>query len=338
MKIMIQNVNSSQLHKRYFLLILVFFFYTFCFAQPTHRELVLAGEDSLAQQYSAEKTSPELHFFTPHTGKVISAIYSPDGKYIASVSETLVKIWDVSKRKEIRTFSCAANYLGRKVIDWSPDSRCVYISSKYGTISKMNIKTGKEVYSIDIGIEKPNCIDVSKNDEYLLISGYKGVQLWSLKENVEVFKNSASTISSAFFSNNGKYFAFGNDKALEIYNTETRKKLYSFEDFPSTVEYISWSNDSTYIVASNGFYSDYYLKTVNAVINLYYIEDGEKRQIYHYENIETGDYNYVDSLCCSPDGASGVDMLARDRTGACRHGFRNDLETARRALRRLLSG
>lgn len=299
MKIMIQNVNSSQLHKRYFLLILVFFFYTFCFAQPTQRELVLAGEDSLAQQYSAEKTSPELHFFTPHTGGVISAIYSPDGKYIASVSETLVKIWDVSKRKEIRTFSCVARILGRKVIDWSPDSRCVYISSKYGTISKMNIETGKEVYSIDIGIKEPNCIDVSKNDEYLLISGYEGVQLWSLKENVEVFKNSASTISSACFSNNGKYFAFGNDKALEIYNTETRKKLYNFEDFPSTVEYISWSNDSTYIVASNGFDS---LEIFNPVINLYYIEDGKKGRFIPPESIETGDSTYVDSLCCSPDG------------------------------------
>ncbi len=75
-----------------------------------------------------------------HSDWVLSVVYSPDGRYLASGSRQTIKIWQVATGKVLRTLTGHSDWVWSVV--YSPDGRYL-ASGSYQTIKIWEVATGK---------------------------------------------------------------------------------------------------------------------------------------------------------------------------------------------------
>ena len=160
-----------------------------------------------------------------HKREVIKAVYSDDGKFLASSSwDGTVKIWDLTKKIPIKTFY-GDSTLRQSTISESLDYR-ISFALGFSPNGKHVISTfeGRNMEVWDINND--NCIDTLK--------AHTGI-IWSVD-----------------YSPNGKMFASaGDDKTVRIWDANKRDVIKTLTGHSQTILDVTFSKDSKFVVSSS---------------------------------------------------------------------------------------
>ncbi|MBI3512013.1 MAG: caspase family protein [Bacteroidetes bacterium] len=266
-----------------------------------------------------------------------SVVFSPDNKYIASVSEK-TRIWETSSGNPVRSFE------GRQLL-FSADSKSISIIEKNG-ISIFNIGSG-ELFSRLQGHSKSITKAVFSNDSSWLItlSNENIAKLWNLSkgriektfeeksiikdvafsaggENIlllskegiarvmsistgeEIFTLAKKGINSAGFSPDGQRIITTSDSSLCTWNAETGKLLLTIKErYP--VSEASMSSDGNFA---------YYIFGGSALAVINFTNGAIWRDYFNEEEISEAEFS-ADSRSIYVLGENGTSKLYNNTTG-----------------------
>ncbi|KAG5508155.1 hypothetical protein JKF63_05409 [Porcisia hertigi] len=178
---------------------------------PSETDLVSCSNEDASVTLKNLQLNSEVGIFTGHQDAVINAIFSSDGKYLATASKDKTMIlWDVMTAKRLLTFAHP------KVVIcccFSPDSK--YIMS---------------------GCQDRVCRlwDTKRGREWLRYAGHKGI-----------------IIAMAFSPNGNDLCSASADKSLRVWSTTTAKTRLQLIGHVGIVLSCSYTSDGQYIISND---------------------------------------------------------------------------------------
>ena len=120
----------------------------FAIFSPSGQQVLVSGDDQYTLKLCDTHTGCEIRCFNGHPDTFCKAIFSPDGRIMASYSQDeIIKLWDVATGKEIRRLK------GHKVsiisIVFSPDGTILASASEDETVKLWQVSTGLETDSFN---------------------------------------------------------------------------------------------------------------------------------------------------------------------------------------------
>ncbi|MGD0341441.1 MAG: hypothetical protein ABSA76_07025, partial [Bacteroidales bacterium] len=249
--------------------------------------------------------------------------YSPDGKYLFIIQDTVLNIWDARKGKLTRTIHGQRG--GITSFNFSPDGRTIICSSGYGSADILDVKSGDPVRALNrkSGVSAFSAAAFTPDGRKVMIYSDEESEIWDPANGKLLTTIKSVTDSKPSFSPDGrKVLAVGNllfrngrwKKATEdffsfsvdsggvlgpgagLYDAENGELLKAFVD-PATIDTENetiGNNVPIYIV---GFSPDG--KTVVTVSDKCRIWDAEKGNMLYTIEGQFDDYT---SLYFTPDG------------------------------------
>lgn len=190
--------------------------------------LVLAISNSLFSQHD------DIVIQKGHSGAIHQAVISKDKKYIVSASaDFLIKLWDITTGKEMRTFvghtadvnSAAITSNNKKIVSGS-DDRMIKI---------WDTETGKELKNLELSGYGVNQVLISADDKYFVAST-SNLQIWDLEMGFMIreieFPEGFNSGSPVVLSEDGKFIlgfplSYGSN-ITPVWDFKTGKLLASF--------------------------------------------------------------------------------------------------------------
>nr|MCU0239702.1 serine/threonine protein kinase [Pyrinomonadaceae bacterium] len=162
-----------------------------------------------------------------HQDEIWNAEFSPNGKYLTTVSnDNIVRTWDIEKKEVI---SKNIELKGAWKCSYFPDSKRVAVSasSASNTIAKVfDIETGNEILTLKGHEKRVRAIDVSPSGKIIASGSQDGtVRIWNAETGEELQKFSFSTkekgkeIHDVQFSKTGDKLAVVGFEVLAIFDT-----------------------------------------------------------------------------------------------------------------------
>ena len=113
-----------------------------------------------------------LYTLEGHTGWVLDASFSPDGRTLATVSfDSTVKLWSLQNGQELRSFS--GHNAAVTAVSFSPDGKTIISGSDDRTIRFWDLD-GNEIISLDSPNGNINGIGFSPDGQMMTIAGSSG--------------------------------------------------------------------------------------------------------------------------------------------------------------------
>jgi WD40 repeat protein len=163
-----------------------------------------------------------------HTNSVTDAQFSPDGKFIASVSlDQTVKLWEVESGRLIYSMiwhgwkinSVRFNFTGKKIVTSSDD----------GTAIIWDVEKGVMLYQLSGHTDNVNYAEFSPDDKKIItISDDKTAKIWEVETGRLLYDLVGHTdyVIFAQFSSDGKFVVTSSDdETFKIWDTESGQVL-----------------------------------------------------------------------------------------------------------------
>lgn len=179
----------------------------------------IVNEPNRPYTLEAEKALREIHangnnaLLRGHTKEIKSVTFSPDGRYIMSLSaDSTIRIWDVETGKCIRKLKEHTNYFDNAV--FSPNGKRIASASSDFIVRLWNVANSKQ--------------------------------------SIQSLKGHTGTVCSVSFSPNGKLIASAStDNTIRIWNAENGVCLNTLEGHTGDVYSVAFSPDSKIIVSAS---------------------------------------------------------------------------------------
>ena len=159
----------------------------------------------------AAAARPGIAVLAGRTGGVYSVAFSPDGKTLASGTNTALRLWDVATRRPIGQ-RLAGSTDGVYSVAFSPDGKILVGDGAHG-VRLWNVTTGHQIRSPITGHTGPvGSVALSPDGKTLAGVGAHGVRLWSVTTGRQIghpLTGHTNFVESLAFSPDGKTLAGG---------------------------------------------------------------------------------------------------------------------------------
>jgi WD40 repeat protein len=194
-----------------------------------------------------------------HTGAVNAAVYSPDGKKVATASgDNTIKIWDAESGNELRTLTGHSESVRSLAI--SPDGRQIVSGSNDKTIKLWNMETGQEIRTITGHTGLVQSVAFSPDGKKLVSSGSseKNIKIWDTGTGREIRTiTTALSVAQVIYSPNGRNIAlhFGWDgeydnSVIKVIDAESGREIRSIHH-GIIIDAIAYNSDGNRIASAS---------------------------------------------------------------------------------------
>lgn len=167
----------------------------------------------------AEEQKP---FLQVRQNNISSTAYSPNGKYILSIGDGMVKLLDAKSTLEIRTFigqSAAFTHNGKFIV-----------VAYYDKLLIFDIKTTKPIKTLQDNDGIIHSVNFSDDDKYIVSSSYNEIKIWNLESGrqLKTIKKSKGYSERLYFIKNNKYIVLVKRGETHIFDIESGLLIYEF--------------------------------------------------------------------------------------------------------------
>ena len=212
---------------------------------------IIAGIGGISPTLWDTATGKLLHTIEGHTGGVVVAQWSRDGKFLATGSaDKTARIWDAATAKPVRTLG--GHDAGVAALAWSPDGK---IATGSGKLVRIFAANSDKLLQTTAGHTHPVTALAWSRDGKTLASGSadRNVIIWNQETGKPIKTLEAvHDVQTVIISPDGRLIASGgSDEVLRIFNIASGKLLHSFETggSPPNVAALAFSSDSTLIAS-----------------------------------------------------------------------------------------
>jgi WD40 repeat protein len=159
-----------------------------------------------------------------HTGDVISARFSNDGRWILTTSrdseegrDSTARVWDANSLKSVAILRGHSGAIAHA--SFSPDDKQIITASLDGTARLWNAKTGEEITILERDSEPVRDAGFSSDGKLIIVSAGNGVTVWDERNLAKVadISTHGKAVFSARISPDGTKILTGSaDKSAQI--------------------------------------------------------------------------------------------------------------------------
>jgi len=199
---------------------------------------------SLSNLSVVNPSQPIIQTLLGHSDRVISVVFSPDGKLLASGSfDNSVKLWDVTTGKELKTLS--GHTAGVRSVIFHPTGKWLVSSANDKTIRIWDIASGREVGTFLGHTAEVGALAFTP-DGSLLVSGSDDTTLkvWDFasRRELRTLSGHSREVNSVAISPDGKTIASGGfDNLLKFWDLASGKELKNLTGHKNQIYSVAFS-------------------------------------------------------------------------------------------------
>ncbi|MBD2441572.1 PQQ-binding-like beta-propeller repeat protein [Nostoc sp. FACHB-110] len=205
-----------------------------------------------------------------HRNAILSVIFSPNGKTIASASgrtlnavsnENSIKIWNVATGKLISTINGDSREFnsGFSPVAFSPDGKTIASVSDDSSVKIWDVATGKLIFTLNGDSREFNSgfspVAFSPDGKTIAsVSGDTRVKLWDVATGklISTLRGHSEWVFSVAFSPDSKTIASGSyDKSVILWDVATGKPISILNGHSSAVRDVAFSPDGKTIASAS---------------------------------------------------------------------------------------
>ena len=222
------------------------------------RTVLSAGHDSTPRLWDAG-TGNELQGFSAPASEAGPAAYSPNGRFILSLSGASLRLWDTATGRAIRTLDAGESGNGAVgALAFSQDRRFALSAGILGELILWDVAAGAELHRWQAGGGEIKPLALSPGGHFALVQAgglRHSLTLMDLETGTvsKELGGTASTGSAAAFSPDGRFALIGGDYldgSLKLWDMETKKLVRSTDGHRRGVVSIAFSPDDRFFVTA----------------------------------------------------------------------------------------
>jgi serine/threonine protein kinase len=234
-------------------------------------------------------TGTALYTFQGHTSWVWSAVWSPNGKRIASASgDGTAQVWDAENGDHLNIYSKHTDTV--YAVAWSPDGKRIASGGYDKTVQVWDATYGDPFFTYTGHTSWVWSVAWSPDGKYIASAGGdKTVQVWRASDgrHVYTYPGHSDFVYALAWSPDGQYIASaGNDGMVQVWRALDGRQLYMYEPYATAMWSVAWSPDGKRITSANS----------NGTVQVWDASNGSHLYIYY------GHTDFVYSVAWSPDG------------------------------------
>jgi WD40 repeat protein len=205
--------------------------------------------------------SPEdsysISYLNNHNSYIESLAVTEDGKRLVTADENgYIKIWSMENYKLLDSFCISLNMPIRDFVLCEGDTSIIYSTSKENKLYKININDWVVTKEYPEKNTSRYLVHAKVSDFFACYNG-DAIDMWDIKTgelkysvNLTDAHNRGITFAIAV-SPDGKYLAYNLSDILYIVDIENQSVKYKFINPVDSIEKITFSNDSKYVLSSD---------------------------------------------------------------------------------------
>jgi WD40 repeat protein len=220
---------------------------------PDGRFLVVAR--GTAVRVWDTSSGQQVHLLEGHTGRVRSAVYSPDGQYIITASDDkTVRVWEAGSGHEVRRLEGHTGPVRSAV--YNPDGQYIVTASDDKTVRVWEAGNGQEVLKLE-GQSGFTDAEFSPDGTLVVTTGWlPGVRVWEARTGhivVEELHGHTEHVNSVAFSPDGKFVVTASgDRTAKIWETATGRLVADLLGHFDKVHQATFSFDGRFVLTASG--------------------------------------------------------------------------------------
>lgn len=161
-----------------------------------------------------------------HLDQVQQAVYSNDGKFIATASQdSTAKLWDAVTGQEIRSITGHGDNVSR--VAFSPDSSLLVTGSRDNKVRVFRVSDGSRIRVLDESTNPVKALSFSPDGSLLAVGTGNNVRLYRMADwNLhKLLTGPTNEVSSVSFSPDGKTVAVSTGRTVRLWDSVTGNEL-----------------------------------------------------------------------------------------------------------------